>query len=286
MALFKRDFNKPGPGVPKNAPPKTGFARFFEVLGRDFGNLVKLNLLFCLCTGPSQLLYAAAVLMLMSGAGGGFLVCFLLAAAASVPAGAAYTATLRLVANMLRDEPGFLWHDFKKLFKENFRSSMAGGMVTMFLIASDVTAVIYILAASNQNSIVGTVVVMLSVLLFAMSVPYFFLQKAFLELKGPSLVKNSILLALANLPRTVAGTVLGMGITVALYFFLPLSFPVIVVVGYTIPWLIQMMWIWPPMDKTFQINVTLKKRDEGRPEEAEDAATAGEKEENNTSIEH
>ena len=53
MGIFNRDFNKPGPGVNKDEPRKKGAARFFELLTRDFGDLIKLNLLFCVCAIPT-----------------------------------------------------------------------------------------------------------------------------------------------------------------------------------------------------------------------------------------
>ena len=40
------DYTKPGPGVPKDAPPKAPIIVFFEIYFRKFWNLVKINLMF------------------------------------------------------------------------------------------------------------------------------------------------------------------------------------------------------------------------------------------------
>lgn len=44
--FFRRDYSAPGPGIDPNAPEKTGFARFIEILQLEAADLLKLNLLF------------------------------------------------------------------------------------------------------------------------------------------------------------------------------------------------------------------------------------------------
>lgn len=39
-------YTKEGPGVRKDQPPKKGIPRFFEILMRDYGHLLKVNFLF------------------------------------------------------------------------------------------------------------------------------------------------------------------------------------------------------------------------------------------------
>ena len=41
MGFFNRNFDRPGPGVAKDAPRKKGAARWFEILGRDLGSFFK-----------------------------------------------------------------------------------------------------------------------------------------------------------------------------------------------------------------------------------------------------
>ena len=63
--MFKPSWVAPGPGVEKDAPPKKGPARYFEILLRDAGTLWKAGALFCLCCLPMAV--CAAVLMLLGG---------------------------------------------------------------------------------------------------------------------------------------------------------------------------------------------------------------------------
>lgn len=276
MGLFKRDFNKPGPGVPKNAPRKRGFARFIELVGRDFGNLVKLNLLYCLCVLPAQLLLGLSILFIGTV---WFVPLLVLAIAACIPLGPAKTAMTYIVSKMLRDDPGFIWHDFKKQFKANFKSTLLPGIVYGALTGTQAYAVVMVLGMGSGSAIT-VALFLLSVLIFSMVVPYYFLQAAYLDLGPGALLKNSVLLTLGYLPRSFMGMLLGGGLvllhTLANVLLFGIALPVTLVLGYTFPCLLSLMWIWPQVDKTFNIEKTLR----GREDEAEIDDEEGETDEN------
>lgn len=260
MAFFKRDFNKPGPGVPKNAPKKKGFARFFEIIGRDFGNLLKLNLIFMLSVLPAQILLVCTYFSLLWGYTLFFILFALLALVAAIPVGPSFTAMYHIITMMLRDEPGFLWHDYKRIFKENFRSTVFPGLVYALIIASQIFAFIFYTQMQGALGFVMIAVYFFSVLLFAMAAPYFFTQCSYLDMKASGIFKNSLLLSLGYAPRSFMGALLGSGLIVAQLLFFPLSLLLTVFIGYSIPFLLNIMWIWPQLDKTFAIEETLKKR--------------------------
>ena len=48
VGFFSNMYTKEGPGVRKDQPPKKGIPRFFEILMRDYGHLLKVNFLFLL----------------------------------------------------------------------------------------------------------------------------------------------------------------------------------------------------------------------------------------------
>lgn len=265
MALFKRDYNKPGPGVPKNAPQKRGFGRFFEIVGRDFGNIFKLNLLVQLCWLPAQVLFLFAVLSFMAGGAQQFILFGVLAAVASIPVGPAYTAQSYILTKMLRDDPGFVWHDFKKAFKQNFKLSVVPGILYSVLAGSQILGgVYYIYLAAEASSFLMLALFALSVIFFAMISPYFFAQAPYLDLRAGPMLKNSLLLAIGNAPRSLAGGLIALVLVLAQLIVFPLTLPLTVAVGYSLPMLINLMWIWPMVDKTFKINETLKQREANR----------------------
>jgi uncharacterized membrane protein YesL len=260
MALFKRNFDKPGPGVPKNAPRKKGFARFLELLGRDISNLVKLNLIYQICLLPAQLMLVAGVICTGTPM---FLVFALLGLVACIPLGPAKTSMHYIVTKMLRDDPGFVWHDFKRLFRENFKSSLIPGLAYGAVVGAQVFAVVMYLHTPDPGIVMAALFIF-SVLVFNMAAPYYFVQAGYLDLKAGALLKNSMLLALGFVPRSLMGALLGSGLVLAQVLLFPYTVPLLLVAGYTVPCLISMMWVWPPLDKTFTIEKTLKKRDSGK----------------------
>ncbi|MDL2294985.1 YesL family protein [Ruminococcaceae bacterium OttesenSCG-928-D13] len=267
MALFKRDFNKPGPGVPKNAPRKRGFARFGELMVRDFGNLVKLNLIYQLCI----LLPQALLLLSLIGIGTAwFLIFGVLALIACIPLGPAKTAMTYMITKMLRDDPGFIWHDFRRLFKENFKSSVIPGLVYGLVVGAQ--AFSFVFFSGGETSMWMLALLLFSIIVFHMAAPYYFLQTGYLELKSGGLLKNSLLLALGNAPRSFVGAILGAGLVAAQMLLFPMLIPISLVFGYTIPTLLNMMWIWPKVDSTFKIEKTLRQRASGETDEADEEA--------------
>ena len=62
MGLFHPNYNNPGPGVRKDEPRKKGAARFFEILGRDMGDLFRANLLCAICFVPALALIFLGIL--------------------------------------------------------------------------------------------------------------------------------------------------------------------------------------------------------------------------------
>ncbi|MFV0413118.1 MAG: hypothetical protein ACK5L3_07585 [Oscillospiraceae bacterium] len=268
MGLFKSNYNKPGPGVPKNAPKKKGFSRFLEILSRDLGNLVKLNILLQLCYLPAQVCFLLAFYNLISGQGQNFILFGLLALVASFPVGAARTAESHLMGKIMRDEPGFLWHDFKKTFKENFVHQIVPGMLYALILGSQVLAVVYYTAGASSISVVWVAAFIASVVLFSMAAPYFFMQAAYLELGFGARLKNSFLLALGNAPRSLAGGLICLALGVAQVLLFPYAVPVTLLIGYALPTLVNVMWVWPMLDKTFKIDETLKARNQQSLDEA------------------
>ncbi len=262
MGFFKRNWDKPGPGVPKNAPKKTGFPRFIEILSRDLGYLFKLNLILLVALLPAGILYTLAMLAYFSG---GALLALLLALAAllaCIPLGGVLTAFFYLIAQRLRDAPGFLWHDFKRKFKESFRFMLLPGLLFGAMLGSLGFAFISLLLGAMQIQFVFGVIYVVASFYLGMTYPYFFTQAAYLELGPAKLLYNSFLLATGNLPRSFMGTLLGSGLVLAQFLFFPYATLLTFLIGFSIPALLNLMWIWPRIDKTFKISDTLQKRHE------------------------
>ena len=260
MGFFKKNWDKPGPGVPKNAPKKTGFSRFFEIFGRDFSNLVKLNLILAGILLPATVLFGLSLLFYFIA---NFVLAFVLAGVALVaciPLGPALTAFYHALCEMLRDNPGFLGHNFKRIFKDNFRHMCLPGMLFGAMVGSMIFAFFYRSVAVVEISPIITSIYFFVSVLIAMIYPYFFTGAAYVDLRAGRTLQNAFLLAMANLPRSFVGAVLGTGLIVVQFLLFPYLTIITPLIGLSIPGLLNMMWIWPRIDSTFKIDETLRKR--------------------------
>ena len=234
-----------------------GVKRFFEVLFGEFRGLIKLNLLFAACILPSAAIFALGLFGHYSG------VALTLSLAAAFPIGGAVTAHLFCLTRMLRDEPGYVWADFKRKFKENMRQAAAPGM----LCAAFVYAQVYLWGSVFFGGAAIDAIWFIPgigfLLIFGMVAPYLFLQIAYIDLKTKALVINSVLISFAHAPRSLFGAVMGGGFWVAFALLLPESLvaaPLLLLFGFSFSWLLNMMWVWPPVNKQFCIEETLRER--------------------------
>ncbi len=260
MNFFKKDWNKPGPGVPKNAPKKKGLARVFEVVFREFNNLIKLNLLLNLFLLGPLLLSLVAFYNFTQGNIPITLVALASALCACIPLGAAFTSFYYILVQMLRDEPLYLWHDFKRKYVENFKNTILPGIVLALLFAS--MGFMVLLGGSIVAEMPGIVLALylLAIITVLISFPFFFVQMAFVDLPLRVTLQNSLLLAFANLPRSMGGALFGSGLVLAQLFFVPFTVVILLIVGLSFPALLNVVLIWSKIDGAFKIDATLKKR--------------------------
>lgn len=188
MGLFKDRYSKPGPGIPKDAPKKTGVRLFFDILWRECFELFKLNLLFVLFCIP----------------------------VVTIPA--AITAMSRVTVRMVRDENHFLWIDFWETFKKEFvPATLGGGLLAAAVVLSVIGTVFYSGGLSASPLFMAPVVVTLAVGLVALMASFaFFPMAALVDLPLGKLLKNAFLLSFACLGKHL----LAAAIFVAAMFFL------------------------------------------------------------------
>jgi uncharacterized membrane protein YesL len=274
MFGFRLNFDKPGPGVPKDAPRKRGVGRFFEILSRDFTDLIKLNLLYTLCLLPMQGLLFAALTVSGHIAGVGdasyesvtlepqyailFLILLVLSFAAGALIGPGSAAVSYCISKMLRDDPGFLWQDFKRSFKNSVRQTAGFGVVFAIITGS-----IFIYFYSNIDiganmNIMLVLICLLALCALALIAPLLFLQAGNLELSARNLLRNSFVIVIGNLPRCLTSGAIRMTLWGIFVIFLPYTILPVILFGYALTNLLSLMWIWPPVDKAFGIEEKIR----------------------------
>lgn len=199
MLWFRPGYLKEGPGIEKDAPPKTGLALFFEILVREFWQLLKLNLLFVICVLP--------------------LVTF----------GAARAALSRCTVNMVRDVPNDVWYDFRQELKKDFPRNTVLGLIELFAIG--VFLLLLSLPGVRGNTAVCVVLFALAAV-GALVLGYLWPMLVAVDVPLRAAVKNAAVLALAfpqhSLPA-LAVTLLLYGLS---FWMFPLSLPLVLFVPF------------------------------------------------------
>lgn len=269
MGLFGSYANT-GPGINPRAPKKGPFARFWEILWRNIGKLLTLNIIYTLLHIP--LLLSVIVLIetdnsLTEGVVIGLLVLqFLLEG----PIMAGCTRVLRLI---VLDKAFFLGDEFKKGFSRNFGMGMIVWFIDALIITSLVLGIyIYPQLAKNTGSqlvyIPFAISVGVGLVILFMNFYLLPLQVA-TTLKKKSVIKNSFMLACLSPKKcflTLGGILLMLGICflllmissymMFLFAFFPAAF-----IGYLV------LYVNYPVIQKYVINPYYQETGEVNPEE-------------------
>ena len=128
MSFFQQSYEKPGPGVERDTPRKTGFARIVEVLSRDFFSFWKASALLLVSCIPLAVGMRIALLT------GNAFVLLLAAALGGMIAGPQLCGIADTILRSLRDEAGFWWHTYVQAWKRNARFCLLPGAVMGILV--------------------------------------------------------------------------------------------------------------------------------------------------------
>lgn len=275
MGIFSQNFNRPGPGVPKNAPKKKGVARYFEMLFRDFSTLWKSSMLLTICMIPMLvvgfLLFAPLFDYFVSGNAASLLplslilILILLIGVCGMLLGPALCACHSVILKIVRDEPGFFWHDFKKAWRSCWKQSYLISAGFSMVIALDfVSLCLFFGGAAREgqtDGITGTLLLGCIVLSLVIFFGVWFtvcLQIVFMNIPTAGMLKNGLLLLFGRLPRMLPATLLNIIFLVACFLWMPLA-PIVLLIG--VPALVMLwtdMLAWPVMDEVFKLEEQLK----------------------------
>lgn len=184
--MFNLNFDRPGRGIDPDAPPKTGFALFLDIIYREFWAMMGLNLLF--------VLYCLPV----------------------VTIGASFAAMNQILVRMIRDKPVDVIPDFRLAFRENFKNATVIWVIQV--------VIVLILLVNYQfyreyNSAMLTVTFAMGGFLGFVNL-YLMPLLVSVDLKLKHVLKNSVLLVFANLKFTIlAGLICFFTHAISLWYF-------------------------------------------------------------------
>ena len=273
MGLFG-GYQNAGPGINPNAPKKKPFFRFWELLWRNFGKLITLNLIYTAMHTP--LLLSLIVLNETNNKLTDAMTLFLIAVQFLLE-GAIMAGCARVLRLIVLDKAFFLMEEFKKGFTQNFGAGLLYWLIDGIVLAS--------LAAGRKaypmrveetgNSayyILFGISIALSLIVLFMNYYIMALQAA-TTLKPKTVLKNAFMLVGLSLKECLLTTVcaaLMLGLMVlliwinSLFMFLLAFFPA-AFIGYLV------MFVHYPVIQKYVINPYYEDTGEQNPE-ADDAA--------------
>ncbi len=171
------NYNNAGSGVAKNGPKKKPFFKFWEIFARKFWKFFCINALYLIFCLPI------------------------------VTFGPATAAMTQLMRRFVLEQPIFIWHDFWKEFKKNFRQSVGVGIADVLFIGCFVFAIYYYdnmlnVDSSMQNMLLMAVTVATAAFVFMMHF-YIYLQIVALNLNLNAIIKNSMKLVVIGLKSNI-----------------------------------------------------------------------------------
>ena len=251
MGLFSRNYNAPGPGVRPDEPRKKGFARLFELIGRDLGSYFKAGFLAFVSALPFIFLISFSVIthailvVLIGGILGGMLV------------GPQLTGLADTILRSLRDEPGYWWETYRRAWKRNAKASLLPGAICGLIFGIQIFTLYHL---SSLNAGAATLVILLLGIILSLGLSlYIWPQIALLDLPFSGLLKNMVLLFLGYLPRSAGAMAVQLVYWALILLYFPLTSVLLPLTGFWLPMVIALLIVYPPLEKSFDIESSIQK---------------------------
>lgn len=258
MSLFFPD-NRPGPGVAPDEPRKTGLKRIGEMISRDYISFWLaglLNLLgffpFLLGVGYSYATHSLLIAILNGVLGG-------------VLAAPGFYGLADTLLRSLRDEPGYWWHTYRETLKKNWKGTLLPGALAGVIFSLQLFVLLHM-----QELGWGALYFafqLLSMLVFLGLFLWGLAQQALMEMSLAALLKNSLLLFLRYLGKTLQSAGLCLVFLLVVLGMFPNSVFVLLIFGFWLPGLCAFQIIYPVLDEVFAIEKTLNAVPDGEFEE-------------------
>ncbi|MCR5102365.1 MAG: DUF624 domain-containing protein [Butyrivibrio sp.] len=206
------------------------FMRFLT----KFADLMILNIATIIFCVPS-LIVGYAILSVYLDYGTISLLVVLILLLVSFPIGAALTGMHYVLLKMVRDEESYILKSFWKSFRENFKQATA----LWYIVAGVATVLLVDLWYMSKSSasfplLFRYILVAVSLVLYMFSLYIFPLQSKFVN-PVKNTLKNSALMAIMALPKTLLMFGINVVVLLLLYFFEGQMVPVILVLGLSGP---------------------------------------------------
>lgn len=210
MGLFS-NFERPGPGVNKNAPRAKGLKLFFELYFRKFGSYLQLNLFYFTSLIPAiavvwyfiisifndfallnnDTLIAATILSLLISV----ILCCVFALS---PFSSGFHYVLR---NFSFEKHAFVFSDFIDKFRENAKNSIIMFFIDLIAVIAGILflRIYLILSMSNSFFIAPFTFLIIAMIVYSLMTPYRWTMLITFDLNKRQIYKNALFFVLGDL---------------------------------------------------------------------------------------
>lgn len=219
MKLFFLDYNKEGPGIDKNAPPKEGLELFFDLFAREFTSLIKLNIYFIICCIPI------------------------------ITIGPAIGALTAVTMRMVEDKPSDLFYDFRQSFKKNWKYSFISGIIATIFIFAIWFSIKFCMESDGiiYNLIISFIIVI--AVLLGLSAIYLYPMIVKIELPLKVIFRNAFLLGIVNVKYSLITLLLNIGLLEISIIFMPFTLPIMLLFTFSAISFISSFCAWNGLGK-------------------------------------
>jgi len=237
MASLFNNYNKPGKGVRKDEKKKKGFALFQELITRKFWSYIVLNVIYFISTIPGMILVwmpLFSILVDLSGASNSdewsilaffaLIISMFIAVLFSLsPLSSGYYYILRRYTD---EEHAWVISDFFGKFKENWKKSLIMYFGDIIIIAGCLYSLrLYMLLIPAYSYMVAMVTAfIIAIIIYAVMVPYKWIQLVTVDLKLKEIYKNSLFMVLGVLRSTITYIIMSALYGLIIYYLFAVTY--------------------------------------------------------------
>ena len=218
MGLFS-NYEKVGKGVSKDPDNKIALFRFFDIYIQHISKLILLNFIFLLALLP----FFGIMFVEYLGLGNiAFYVIFVLM---GVFVGPAVCGFMKVLRNISCRRPVFIWSDFWKAFRSNFKQGAIMGIIDMFFFVAMSFAIpmYWNLSAQNTAFNIPFIICVVTAFLFVMMHFYIYLLIVSTTLNLWEILKDSLYLTAIEIKTSVVNLITTVVVLLAAIVLFPWS---------------------------------------------------------------
>lgn len=230
------DYDRPGPGISKNAPEKNGLARYFDILGNRFWKMVTLNFVYFIFSiipliimwgvVTSSMTWTLALRMTneemtkwFNEGGTLMLLVMTLMIYCCFGGGASACGFCNVLRNYVDGKHAWVWQDFWAAFKRTFfRGTLAYAIDCLSVGVLIMNFGFYNTQADGIMTILLRSLLIMVIVIWGMMHVYIYPTMASFDFKLWDVYRNSFVMVIGKLLHTAAAFLLGIVISFAVIY--------------------------------------------------------------------